>query len=184
MAKCKTHLGGFRSTLFFCFLCPCFAGFSLYCPAQHIQLHCRIFNRTPMRFFSIIFLLFAVACAPSGEQQSASDAPVVATGSSPGKAVFEKDFHNFGKLKEGEIVSITYTLRNEGKSSLLIQQVRPSCGCTAPTYTKMPIGPGETGTVELGFNSSGFKGVVNKTATVITNGDPSDVVLHFTATIE
>ncbi len=134
-----------------------------------------------------ILSLFMYACG-STEQNNDKTAEVsqvnMIQGETPGKIVFEKESHDFGKLESGEVVSYSFKFKNEGKSTLLIKQVRPICGCTAPTYTKEPIPPGGTGEVELGFNSSGFHGMVNKSARVITNGEPSDVVLYFSAVVE
>jgi len=137
----------------------------------------------------ILFVLVVFsACNNNGSQKQKAniDSPTQQTveGEAPGKIVFEEDFHDFGKLEAGEIVSYTFKFKNEGKSTLLVKQVRPSCGCTAPKYTKTPIPPGGIGEVELGFDSKGFQGMQNKSATVITNGDPSDIKLHFTAVVE
>lgn len=138
--------------------------------------------------FLAIFAMLLAACANQAPSENTTTTKTTEVkqveGETPGKIVFAEDFHDFGKLEAGEIVSYTFKFKNEGKSTLIVKQVRPSCGCTEPKFTKTPIAPGGTGEVELGFDSDGFRGLQNKSARVITNGNPSDVVLHFSAVVE
>ena len=62
---------------------------------------------------------------------------------------FTETHHNFGTIKEeaGNVVH-SFTFKNTGNIPLLIQNVKASCGCTAPKWTKAPIAPGQEGEIE------------------------------------
>mgnify|MGYP006289872873 CR=1 FL=1 len=92
--------------------------------------------------------------------------------------------HDFGKMKQGEVVEHTYTFENVGKGDLKIHNVKPSCGCTVPEYTEDPIKPGGTGKIKIKFDSDGKSGKQNKAVTVLANTDPRATKLKFTAEIE
>ncbi len=87
--------------------------------------------------------------------------------------------HDFGTINEDDVVTHTYTFKNTGESPLIIESVRPSCGCTAPNWTKAPIPVGGEGSVEVKFDSKGKKNANNKTVTVTANTWPKQTVLRF-----
>ena len=61
---------------------------------------------------------------------------------------FEKEVHDFGKIKEdGGKVEYKFMFTNTGDSPLILTNVRASCGCTSPTWTEKPIMPGQKGFV-------------------------------------
>ena len=91
--------------------------------------------------------------------------------------------HNFGKVKEGEKVAHTFEVLNTGKADLLLQNVKPSCGCTTPNYEKKPIRPGKKGTIEVVFDTKGRPGKQRKTVMVVTNTEPPNTVLFFTCEV-
>ena len=67
---------------------------------------------------------------------------------------------------------------------LVISEVKPSCGCTVPDYTKTSIKPGATGEIKVTFDSKGKSGNVSKTVTVTMNTETPTETLKFTANIE
>lgn len=96
---------------------------------------------------------------------------------------FEKEIHDFGKVIQGERVSYGFKFKNTGKSDLVISQVKTSCGCTALKFSKEPIKPGEERVITVTFNSSGRKGIQNKTITVLSNCQPSTTVVRIKAMV-
>lgn len=88
-------------------------------------------------------------------------------------ANFEPKTHDFGEMKQGDKRTHTFTLKNDGKSELIIRRVRSSCGCTAVAPAKKIIAPGETAPVKVTFDSRGKRGRQSKSITVITN-DPKN----------
>ena len=84
---------------------------------------------------------------------------------------FDKTAHDFGKFSEEDpIVKCTFTFTNTGDKPLVINQAVASCGCTVPTYTKTPVQPGESGTINVTYNGTGkFPGHFRKTITIRSN---------------
>lgn len=95
----------------------------------------------------------------------------------------DSETHDFGKITEGEKVTHVYKLKNTGENPLVISDVKPSCGCTSPNWTKDPIPPGQEGKVEVQFDSQGKSGTQSKTVTVMANTEPKVKVLKFTGEI-
>jgi len=96
---------------------------------------------------------------------------------------FEKVEHDFGTIREGQKVSYTYKFTNNGQAPLIIQNAQPSCGCTAPDWSKEPIPVGGTGFVKAEFDSNGKPGIQNKTITVTANTWPKQTTLRFKAMV-
>jgi len=83
---------------------------------------------------------------------------------------YEKTEHDFGKIHEEDgRVTVVFTFRNEGMSPLILSNVRASCGCTTPDWTKEPVEPGQTGSIKVTYNPNGRPGRFQKTVTVTSN---------------
>ena len=87
------------------------------------------------------------------------------------QAYFEAKTYNFGSLEQGKKIEHNFTLKNTGKSNLIIRRIWATCGCTAVTPKKTVIKPGSDTQIKAVFNSTGRKGNQKKMITVITN-DP------------
>lgn len=88
---------------------------------------------------------------------------------SAGKIVFVKEIHNFGTLKDGEIVSFSFVFRNMGGSPIQIVKTEVSCGCINIQYDRNDILPGESSDIEVVFNTSGEWGNILKGVTIETS---------------
>ena len=62
---------------------------------------------------------------------------------------FEDTEFNFGTVIQGEKVSHSFVFKNNGDGNLIISNVKASCGCTVPKWTKEPIKAGQDGTIEI-----------------------------------
>lgn len=98
-------------------------------------------------------------------------------------ALSESNF-DFGTIKKGAKVNHVYEVTNTGTNPLIISEVKPGCGCTAPEFTKDPIMPGKKGKITLSFDSTNFDGAVQKYADVFANVDKAPVKLTFNANIQ
>lgn len=104
---------------------------------------------------------------PAAIKKAAADSAALAP-----KIEFTKTSHDFGTFPEERgKVTCTFSFKNTGKSDLILQKVRASCGCTTPNWTKTPVAPGDTGFVTATYNASGRPGAFNKTITVTSNAD-------------
>lgn len=81
---------------------------------------------------------------------------------------WDKDTHDFGDIEKGKPVTYEFTFTNTTDKTVLITNVKPSCGCTAANYTKTPIKPGEKGMVAATYNAAS-PAPFQKTITVTTN---------------
>lgn len=97
---------------------------------------------------------------------------------------FKDSVYNFGTISQGQVVKYVFHFKNTGKSSLVLQDVRPTCGCTVPkNWPKDPIAPGESGKIEVAFDSAGKQGKVTKSIRVVANTKPTITVLKLEGTI-
>ena len=77
---------------------------------------------------------------------------------------------DFGKIEEADgPVTHKFEYTNTGAEPLLLNDVKASCGCTTPEYTKEPVKPGEKGTISVTYNPKNRPGSFNKTITVTSN---------------
>ncbi|MFV0521197.1 MAG: DUF1573 domain-containing protein [Mangrovibacterium sp.] len=98
--------------------------------------------------------------------------------------VFADVKHNFGEIREQDgAVSYTFQFKNGGDAPLILNAVTASCGCTTPVWTKAPIPPGQSGTIEVTFNPLNRPGVFNKTITVNSNANKSQEELYITGKV-
>jgi len=61
--------------------------------------------------------------------------------------------HDFGNLKQGEPVTHLFEFKNISGEPFVIDNVRTSCGCTAPTWTFEPIETDSTNHIEIIFDA-------------------------------
>lgn len=143
----------------------------------------------------ILFALsigFLISCGNQNHEKISSETinnPLSAenTSSNPTKGMpeitFDKDFHDFGQISEGEKVTYSFKFKNTGKGNLIIQTASGSCGCTVPEFPKEPLAPGETGFLKVQFNSEARVGIQEKQVTVVTNCIPNTKVLKIKAEV-
>ncbi len=84
-------------------------------------------------------------------------------------AKFKSQTIDLGKVVQDEPVTATFEITNISKKPLVIEQAKPSCGCTIADYSKEPIAPGKTGFVKATYNAANAGSFV-KTITVKFTG--------------
>lgn len=152
-------------------------------------------NYTFPKFFSISLIIALVMLAScggntSGEGRLPTDLiqnPRSAEGNKENVAMpafeFAKEFHDFGRIIQGEQVSFGFKFKNSGNAMLLISSVSSSCGCTVASFPDKPMSPGEEGVVTVSFDSRGRRGSQVKTVTLMANTQPSTLQLTVQANI-
>lgn len=92
---------------------------------------------------------------------------------------FERTEHDFGKINEADgRVTTVFKFANEGMTPLILTNVRASCGCTTPKWTKEPIEPGQDGEITVTYNPNGRPGRFQKTITVTSNATDATKKLY------
>lgn len=101
------------------------------------------------------------------------------------KAHFENTVFDFGTEKAGGNIQHSFVFSNNGKSDLILRDVKAGCGCTATKPDKTVLKPGESSKIDVNFNTRNRKGNQNNRITVITNDpDNSVIVLQVKGVLE
>ncbi|MEM6347562.1 MAG: DUF1573 domain-containing protein [Bacteroidota bacterium] len=147
-------------------------------------------------FLASAFALFFVACQTAGTANKAetasSDAAAAATNTAaptqPTAPAPKQPEHiakaeamakttvewaemeyDFKSVPAGTKVTYQFKFKNTGDAPLALTNVKPSCGCTTPSYSKEEVAPGEEGYIDVAFNTTGKTGIQSKTVTVTGN---------------
>lgn len=116
-------------------------------------------------FLASLLVMFSigVASAQDTEKKEAAKAP-----ESGPKIEFASTVHDYGDIQKGGDGNCEFTFTNTGNEPLILSNVRASCGCTTPSWTKAPVMPGKTGTIKVRYNTNNIGGF-SKRVTVNSN---------------
>lgn len=95
---------------------------------------------------------------------------------------FTSEVVDYGTIEQNSDGTRLFTFTNTGNAPLIISEVKTSCGCTVPTYSKEPILPGQEGQLEIKYNTKKL-GAFTKTVTVISNAKETKKVLKIKGTV-
>ncbi|SHF28916.1 Protein of unknown function [Flavobacterium fontis] len=110
------------------------------------------------------------------------DQPTIVSAKDASPVVWKSETVDVGEIPQGTPKTIEFSFKNTGTKSVLITNVKPSCGCTAADYTKEAVAPGKTGYVKATYNAAAA-GAFAKTITVTTNAEETPKVLTFKGTV-
>lgn len=116
------------------------------------------------KLFSALLLFLLCACSSTVARNDAS-------------VSFNTDKHDFGTILYKKEVAYSFEFSNSGKTMLIINDVKTSCGCTVPEWPKSPISPGRKGQITIKYDAA-FSGVFHKTVEVFYNGAGSPYSLE------
>lgn len=99
---------------------------------------------------------------------------------------FEEPSHDFGMIKEeAGPAEFDFKFKNTGTEPLKIVNVRASCGCTTPNWTREEVAPGGEGFIRASYNPRNRPGPFHKTLTVTTSAAQNNtVVLRINGQVE
>ena len=137
----------------------------------------------------IIFLftsLILISCNESASSKIKSDNQnKTQVQQSYAEITFDRIFHDFGTIKEGEIAKTVFSFTNTGENDLYIVDAIGSCGCTVPKYPKnVAIKPGESGEIEVNFDSNGRPNLQQKMVKISANTSSGGQLLRIQAFVE
>jgi hypothetical protein len=89
---------------------------------------------------------------------------------------FETKVMDYGTIEQGSDGNRVFKFTNTGKEPLILTNVRPSCGCTTPKWSRNPIAPGETGEIQVRYNTNSM-GNFHKSITVTSNAKTATLTL-------
>jgi len=122
----------------------------------------------------ILFVLILACLLFSGSLISGGKGP---------KIKFKEESWDFGKLKQGKVLTHVFVFKNEGDETLKIKRVKTSCGCTAALLSDKDIAPGEKGEIKVTLDTKGFGGKNTKYIDVESN-DPAQPHKRLTISVE
>lgn len=87
--------------------------------------------------------------------------------------------HDFGEIKEeGGAAEYTFHFVNKGEEPIRITNVKASCGCTTPGWTKEEVMPGDSGFVQAKYNPRNRPGKFRKSLRITTSDVSSNTTLY------
>jgi hypothetical protein len=89
---------------------------------------------------------------------------------------FKTEIVDYGTITQNSDGTRLFTFTNTGDAPLLITNVKTSCGCTVPSYSKSAILPGETGELNIKYDTKRL-GAFTKTVTVTSNSEGGNKIL-------
>ncbi len=89
---------------------------------------------------------------------------------------FKAETLDYGVIDKGSDGVRVFEFTNTGSAPLIITKVSSSCGCTIPKKPEEPILPGETGEIQVKYDTNRV-GPIRKAITVISNADTPTKVL-------
>lgn len=91
------------------------------------------------------------------------------------RLVVDKPTVNAGRTGYQQPITATFELRNKGLRRLVIESVKPDCGCTAIEYPK-EVGAGDKFTIKMTYDAK-MLGHFHKMAVITSNGSKKPVWL-------
>ncbi|MDG2368056.1 MAG: DUF1573 domain-containing protein [Flavobacteriaceae bacterium] len=90
---------------------------------------------------------------------------------------FKETLIDYGTIENGDDGKKTFEFKNTGNSPLIFSRIFSSCGCTIPKKPEKPIQPGESGTIEVEYDTK-RTGLFQKAITVNSNAKTPNVILR------
>lgn len=131
---------------------------------------------------TLVILLLAVSCGGKSEKKPQTTSLSMLTVSIPSVEGAVADTMYFGDMREGEIISSSFTLHNKSTEPIVIIDIETACGCTETKFDTTPILAGQSRDVAFTFNSSGRPGWQILNFKVILS-DGSQTKIYFEAIV-
>jgi len=90
---------------------------------------------------------------------------------------FKETIIDYGTIENGEDGKRTFEFKNIGNAPLIFSRIFSSCGCTIPKKPEKPILPGESGSIEVEYDTK-RTGLFQKAITVNSNAKTPNVILR------
>lgn len=124
------------------------------------------------RYFLLILSVIFFACTDADQPAGTATTASSTAGSDSSNLTtiqWIDSVKNLGRITEGQKVQVSFRFKNTGNKPLIIQSVRPGCGCTVADYPKEPIAPGGEGEITGSFDSQGRESLQRKEIAVTAN---------------
>lgn len=92
------------------------------------------------------------------------------------KIEFKTETVDYGDIDKGSDGIRVFEFTNTGTAPLIITKVSSSCGCTIPKKPEGPIQPGESGEIQVKYDTN-RPGPIRKAITVLSNAETPTKIL-------
>lgn len=127
-----------------------------------------------MKNIVLVILLSGVTLLGYGQAVNAPEEAVI---------TFEETSHDFGTLDKNAPAETTFAFTNSSDEPVKLRNVKASCGCTTPAWTKDAVQPGAQGEIKVKYNTSRV-GPFTKSITVYYDSLQKPVVLYIRGKVE
>ena len=124
-----------------------------------------------MKRWSVFIALVFTTCSVIGQNSQL-----------PQNAVLNVSEKNFGNIRQGKPVTEVFYLINKGKESIKIQNVFAECGCTTPKWSESPIAPGDSLSIEIGYNAAA-EGPFRRKIEIIVEHQPQPIPVFLSGNV-
>jgi len=90
---------------------------------------------------------------------------------------FEVTTIDYGEVEFESDGKRVFKFKNVGTAPLIFKRISSSCGCTIPKKPEKPIEPGDSGEIEVEYDTKRV-GIFMKAISVISNSKNSSIVLR------
>lgn len=120
--------------------------------------------------FSLLLFVLLYACSDTVTRNDASIG-------------FSNEKYDFGTIPYKKKAAFSFEFTNPGKTILIVNEVKTSCGCTVPEWSMAPILPGGKGQINIKYDAA-IPGIFHKTVEVFYNGVGSPHNLEIKGEVE
>ena len=89
---------------------------------------------------------------------------------------FDVEVLDYGTIAQNSDGTRTISFTNTGDAPLVITDVKSTCGCTVPNYSKTPVMPNESGEIIVNYKTSKI-GAFHKKITVFSNATETSKII-------
>ncbi len=110
--------------------------------------------------------------------------PVIAWSLNGPRITFDKQSHDYGKVQDGDRVVEAFPFTNTGDETLVIKQLRASCGCTKAIKGSSEIPPGGKSQITAEFDTKGLRSGVKQKTIYVHSNDPHNPIVKLSLTAD
>ena len=90
---------------------------------------------------------------------------------------FETKLIDYGDIEFDSDGKRVFKFKNVGNAPLIFNRISSSCGCTVPKRPEKPIQPGESGEIEVEYDTKRV-GIFMKAVTINSNAKTPNIILR------
>jgi hypothetical protein len=110
--------------------------------------------------------------------------PALAWSQGGPRIVFDKQNHDYGKVRYGDKVVEEFSFTNTGDETLIIEQLRASCGCTKALKGSTEIPPGGKSKITAEFDTTDLRSGLKQKTIYVHSNDPENSIVKLNLTAD